>query len=911
MEEKAEAFEASVANGIAQARLAHLGGDDPAIWSRDEPGDLTGLLAESTTPTSRGRLSADADVPHEVAELARRQAKVACGMVLDALQKHEALDSELAQRITAACVAAAAGEDASPASEGGEGSRGDFSTVHVHRDHSVRAAPARRPRAPPPRAALRASPCACRCCVSAAQEAAKQAFAVAEVMFQEHPAPARRGSAVDFNPRQAFRFLFDLPRVACLLSARPDAELVPVGDCEERLARQFDSYFSTVRTSVAIATPASLADVVFLERALHHRVEVQVVLPTPLAAFLTHVERHFELQSRGLAEVRRARGAQEPLEGDAAREEAHVDDGGRGGDAKDGDANDGDGKDGDGNEGIATAGDDKDGGGEGGGARGGAAGAGAAQAGAAAGESAARLRNAASAIRFAVRTTLASSGSVDETGFSDAASATATPSSARVRRTFALAPQTVAMMRRVRHLVVHAARVDVSNDMSPAVTQTDEHYCSHIAYGLAWMKAKATGTKVERLYASPVVQHAVHVAPDDDSAGGRDGSPAPSGTSGVLDELLEVASDAEADEGDVAAVDFGSGTVDASSAVSPTARSASQASRSPASRRPHLSRGASARAQARSTSSRVLLPKLDAQYSSRSIDLTGELQVAADDGDGRESAQHFLSHLSSANLLVDEGKVRDSHSSIVAGDARGDAVPAAVGLWRDQGKVFTHVRVAAVCAQGLMRCRSVSHLQQHPATEVSYRKDLDEVVVDGSARQLPALALPRQPSEQVIVSILFADVVGYSKIGDLGVLRFIEHFLGRVARLIEERQDRARPKVRSTWGDALYLVFAHVEDAGVFALEMADMVKDTDWEACGLPADLNLRTSLHAAPVWAVWDPVLRCVALRCASAAARSPAACAAARGTSPAPTPHGPRVSSRSRRRAPCTARVTSRRW
>jgi class 3 adenylate cyclase len=76
--------------------------------------------------------------------------------------------------------------------------------------------------------------------------------------------------------------------------------------------------------------------------------------------------------------------------------------------------------------------------------------------------------------------------------------------------------------------------------------------------------------------------------------------------------------------------------------------------------------------------------------------------------------------------------------------------------------------------------------------------------VDEKAR-LEAMA-----RRQVIMAILFADIVGYSKLQEMQVLVFIERFLGSVAALLDELPPKKRPRVKNTWGDALYLLFSKV-----------------------------------------------------------------------------------------------------
>jgi class 3 adenylate cyclase len=105
-----------------------------------------------------------------------------------------------------------------------------------------------------------------------------------------------------------------------------------------------------------------------------------------------------------------------------------------------------------------------------------------------------------------------------------------------------------------------------------------------------------------------------------------------------------------------------------------------------------------------------------------------------------------------------------------------------------------------------------------------------------------------------IMAMLFADAVGFSKLSEAEVPRFVHHFLGAVGRLI------ARPSAhvvsRNTWGDGLYLVFSSAERATSFALDLRDLIARTDWTKHGLPADLNLRIGLHAGPVYESKDPI-------------------------------------------------------
>lgn len=109
---------------------------------------------------------------------------------------------------------------------------------------------------------------------------------------------------------------------------------------------------------------------------------------------------------------------------------------------------------------------------------------------------------------------------------------------------------------------------------------------------------------------------------------------------------------------------------------------------------------------------------------------------------------------------------------------------------------------------------------------------------------------------QDIKAFLFSDVVGYSKLSEKQIPLFVDHFLRKMSILIAGSENA--PIISNTWGDALYAVFNSVTQAAQFSLELRTMVQRTKWEDCGLPKDLNIRIGLHAGPVFAVHDPVIR-----------------------------------------------------
>jgi class 3 adenylate cyclase len=58
------------------------------------------------------------------------------------------------------------------------------------------------------------------------------------------------------------------------------------------------------------------------------------------------------------------------------------------------------------------------------------------------------------------------------------------------------------------------------------------------------------------------------------------------------------------------------------------------------------------------------------------------------------------------------------------------------------------------------------------------------------------------------------------------------------------------------WGDALYFVFASVEQAGRCALDLAAWTVRQDWQGKGFRQPFQIRIGLHCGPVLACMDPV-------------------------------------------------------
>jgi class 3 adenylate cyclase/tetratricopeptide (TPR) repeat protein len=117
----------------------------------------------------------------------------------------------------------------------------------------------------------------------------------------------------------------------------------------------------------------------------------------------------------------------------------------------------------------------------------------------------------------------------------------------------------------------------------------------------------------------------------------------------------------------------------------------------------------------------------------------------------------------------------------------------------------------------------------------------------------------RQRSGQVgreIVAILFADLVGFSKLKEEQYPSYIEGFLGTLARRLSNSP--FVPIYKNIWGDAICFVFEDLLCAAEYAMELRDMVRETEWEQLGLPRDLSIRIGLHVGPVYYAQEPLLK-----------------------------------------------------
>lgn len=130
----------------------------------------------------------------------------------------------------------------------------------------------------------------------------------------------------------------------------------------------------------------------------------------------------------------------------------------------------------------------------------------------------------------------------------------------------------------------------------------------------------------------------------------------------------------------------------------------------------------------------------------------------------------------------------------------------------------------------------------------------EPVTAPGPAPASSGGVLPSLPDTRVL-AMLFADAVEFSKLPERQVVSFARHCLGAIADLLHRSPHKA--VVKETRGDGVYLVFETVRDAGLFALDLCDVIRRTNWKEKDLPETLRLRIGVHAGPVCRCYDPII------------------------------------------------------
>lgn len=143
-----------------------------------------------------------------------------------------------------------------------------------------------------------------------------------------------------------------------------------------------------------------------------------------------------------------------------------------------------------------------------------------------------------------------------------------------------------------------------------------------------------------------------------------------------------------------------------------------------------------------------------------------------------------------------------------------------------------------------------------------YRVDLSQlpsasdaplpVIAETATESAGAITSPPADPDAAVMTLLFADVVAFSRLPDREVPLFVRRFLRGVADLLKSY----KVATRETWGDGLFFAFESLRDGGLFALELIDLVRNFNWRELGFSRSLTLRVALHAGPIYPSFDPI-------------------------------------------------------
>lgn len=111
----------------------------------------------------------------------------------------------------------------------------------------------------------------------------------------------------------------------------------------------------------------------------------------------------------------------------------------------------------------------------------------------------------------------------------------------------------------------------------------------------------------------------------------------------------------------------------------------------------------------------------------------------------------------------------------------------------------------------------------------------------------------KSKKERVVKTLLFADVVGFSKLSEHHVPGFIA-FMQYVAENISLKADK--PLFLNTWGDAIFAILDDATSMAKYALALKAALLDAGQKDFGLPTQLSLRIGLHVGPVYSGTDPI-------------------------------------------------------
>ena len=130
-----------------------------------------------------------------------------------------------------------------------------------------------------------------------------------------------------------------------------------------------------------------------------------------------------------------------------------------------------------------------------------------------------------------------------------------------------------------------------------------------------------------------------------------------------------------------------------------------------------------------------------------------------------------------------------------------------------------------------------------------FQEEIPEKIPNVSQLPNPEFQIDRK-----ITNILFADIVGFSKLLSEDTPQIILNLFSKIRSILEPFHDQI--EVINTWGDAILLCCENVEDLYSIAKEIKVLFTDKSLAGMKLPESINIRIALHSGPVFFARDPL-------------------------------------------------------
>ena len=148
-----------------------------------------------------------------------------------------------------------------------------------------------------------------------------------------------------------------------------------------------------------------------------------------------------------------------------------------------------------------------------------------------------------------------------------------------------------------------------------------------------------------------------------------------------------------------------------------------------------------------------------------------------------------------------------------------------------------------------------------PDKDAIYRIDPREFLADIPLKKATPVIIstndqPEQVVDRDIRHILFADVVGYSKIKEDKTPFFVRNLLTDISSGLEVLDHS--PEILNTWGDSIFAVYQDIHQIMEFALALQRSILDSNKIHQESDIEFSMRIALHTGPVFLLDDPITR-----------------------------------------------------